>query len=60
MKSINVHLSVHKDITERLACINSALAREAKEILNENKATRHIRGGLATKHKYENRKTIIG
>lgn len=60
-KQFNISKStVHKDITERLACINSALAREAKEILNENKATRHIRGGLATKHKYENRKTIIG
>ena len=44
--------TVHKDITERLVKINSALAKEVREILNENKAERHIRGGMATKLKY--------
>ncbi len=53
-KKFNISKStVHKDITERLMAINSALAQEAKEVLAENKASRHIRGGLATKHKYE-------
>lgn len=45
--------TVHKDVTERLAQINSALAEEAKTILDQNKAERHIRGGLATKAKYK-------
>ena len=45
--------TVHKDVTERLVKINPVLAKEVREILNENKAERHIRGGLATKAKYE-------
>ena len=44
--------TVHKDVTERLSRINPALALETKKILDENKAERHIRGGLATKEKY--------
>lgn len=44
--------TVHKDITERLRKINPALAVEAKKILDENKAERHIRGGEATRQKY--------
>ena len=44
--------TVHKDVTERLIKINPILAREVREILDENKAERHIRGGLATKLKY--------
>ena len=54
MKSINVHLSVHKDITERLPKINPALAKDTKDILLENKKERHIRGGIATREKYKN------
>lgn len=45
--------TVHKDVTERLVHINSALAKEARKILNVNKAERHIRGGMATKEKYQ-------
>lgn len=45
--------TVHKDITERLPKINPQIAKEAKEILNLNKAERHIRGGRATKMKYK-------
>ncbi len=44
--------SVHKDVSERLLKINPVLAHEVREILNENKAERHIRGGMATKLKY--------
>ena len=44
--------TVHKDITERLVKLNPLLAHEVREILNENKAERHIRGGMATKLKY--------
>ncbi len=45
--------TVHKDITERLQKINFALAKEAKKVLDENKAERHIRGGEATRLKYK-------
>ena len=41
--------TVHKDITERLREINPGLAAEVKEVLENNKAERHIRGGLATR-----------
>ena len=44
--------TVHKDITERLVKINPILAKEVREILDENKAERHIRGGMATRLKY--------
>ena len=44
--------TVHKDIAERLKKINPALAKEVRVILDENKAERHIRGGMATKKKY--------
>ena len=44
--------SVHKDVSERLLKINPTLASEVRIILDENKAERHIRGGLATKLKY--------
>lgn len=45
--------TVHKDITERLRKINPQLAREVREILDENKSERHLRGGMATKQKYK-------
>ena len=45
--------TVHKDVSERLKKINPSLAKEVRIILDENKAERHIRGGLATKIKYE-------
>ncbi len=44
--------TVHKDVTERLKKVKPALAKEVYEILKENKEERHIRGGLATKKKY--------
>ncbi len=44
--------TVHKDVSERLLTINKALAVEVRRILDENKAERHIRGGMATKMKY--------
>lgn len=48
--------SVHKDLSERILKINPALALEVREILDENKAERHIRGGMATKMKYSHMK----
>lgn len=44
--------TVHKDITDRLQQLNPSLAAQARQVLNINKAERHIRGGLATKEKY--------
>lgn len=44
--------TVHKDLTDRLITINPGLATEVRKILDENKAERHIRGGMATKRKY--------
>lgn len=44
--------TVHKDIQERLPAINRALYLQAKRVLEENKAQRHIRGGMATREKY--------
>lgn len=44
--------TVHKDVSERLLKINPILAHEVRTILDENKAERHIRGGMATKLKY--------
>lgn len=45
--------TIHKDMTERLPKINPTIAKEAKDILDLNKAERHIRGGKATKMKYK-------
>lgn len=44
--------TVHKDVSERLVKINPGLAKDVRIILDENKAERHIRGGMATKLKY--------
>lgn len=44
--------TVHKDVSSRLLTINNALAIEVRKVLDENKAERHIRGGMATKKKY--------
>ena len=53
-KVFNISKStIHKDISQRLEEINPALAVEAKKVLEKNKEERHIRGGMATKLKYE-------
>ena len=48
--------TVHKDVSQRLKYIDSGLYRDVKNVLAVNKAQRHIRGGLATKRKYEAKK----
>ena len=45
--------TVHKDVSQRLLNINYVLALEVRKVLDENKAERHIRGGMATKIKYK-------
>ena len=47
--------TVHKDVSQRLLNINYSLAMEVRKVLDENKAERHIRGGMATKLKYSHR-----
>lgn len=44
--------TVHIDVTKRLSAFAPALAARVNEVLQENKAQRHIRGGIATKEKY--------
>ena len=44
--------TVHKDISERLPRYDRALYLQARELLERNKAERHIRGGMATQKKY--------
>lgn len=45
--------TVHKDLAERLPAFNRPLYLQVKQILEENKAERHIRGGIATRKKYK-------
>ena len=44
--------TVHKDLTDRLKRCNYGLYLQVKQVLEVNKAERHIRGGIATKNKY--------
>jgi putative DeoR family transcriptional regulator (stage III sporulation protein D) len=48
--------TIHKDVTERLVKIDPELASRVKQVLEFNKAERHIRGGEATRKKYEKMK----
>ena len=48
--------TVHKDLSERLPAFNRTLYLQAKQVLEENKAQRHIRGGMATREKYLHQK----
>lgn len=45
--------TVHKDLTERLPRISREMARRVKQVLEKNKAERHLRGGEATRRKYD-------
>jgi len=47
--------TVHKDLTERLFLVNEQLANEVKEILAYHKSIRHLRGGEATRKKWQSR-----
>ncbi len=44
--------TVHKDLSQRLPQFNRALYAQVRQVLDENKAQRHIRGGQATRRKY--------
>ena len=45
--------TVHTDVTVRLKKINPSLYKQVRELLEQNKNERHIRGGLATRKKYK-------
>ena len=45
--------TVHKDLSDRLPTFNRPLYLQVKQVLDENKAERHIRGGIATRKKYK-------
>lgn len=45
--------TIYKDLTERLPKINPYMAHQVKQIIDTNKAERHIRGGIATHKKYK-------
>lgn len=47
--------TVHKDLSHRLPLYNHVLYQQVRQVLETNKAQRHIRGGLATQKKYANR-----
>ncbi|MFI3140734.1 MAG: sporulation transcriptional regulator SpoIIID [Clostridia bacterium] len=49
--------TVHSDMSKKLKYVDQNLYDKVREILDENKSQRHIRGGLATKEKYEKRKS---
>ena len=44
--------TVHKDLSQRLPQCNKSLYRQVRQVLDLNKAQRHIRGGIATREKY--------
>ena len=46
--------TVHKDMVTKLRHTNPQMFREVKKVLEKNKAERHLRGGEATKRKYQN------
>ena len=48
--------TVHKDLSQRLPQYNKLLYAQVRQVLDENKRDRHIRGGMATKLKYQGSK----
>ena len=47
--------TVHKDLQNRLPKCNQSLYQQVRKVLDINKQERHIRGGLATKRKYQHK-----
>lgn len=50
--------TVHKDLRTLLPKVSRSLYLEVLPILEENKAQRHIRGGMATRQKYRGVKLL--
>ena len=47
--------TVHKDMQNRLPKCNKLLYEQVRTVLERNKRERHIRGGMATKRKYQSK-----
>ena len=45
--------TVHKDLTTRLPRLSDSLYQQVRALLDQNRAERHIRGGMATRKKYK-------
>ncbi|MBQ9269439.1 MAG: sporulation transcriptional regulator SpoIIID [Oscillospiraceae bacterium] len=45
--------TVHKDLTTRLPNLSASLYQQVRSLLDQNRAERHIRGGMATRRKYK-------
>lgn len=45
--------TVHTDVSKKLERIDFELYERVREVLDENKSQRHIRGGIATREKYK-------
>ena len=45
--------TVHKDLQTRLPRYNQVLYKQVRTVLETNKSERHIRGGMATKRKFQ-------
>jgi len=50
--------TVHKDLSQRLPQCNRRLYQQVRQVLETNKAQRHIRGGLATQKKYRSQEKL--
>ena len=48
--------TVHKDVTERLRVLDKRMYLKVRRVLDKNLSERHIRGGIATKQKYQSRR----
>lgn len=51
--------TVHKDLSQRLPQYNKRLYQQVRQVLEKNKAQRHIRGGMATQMKYQKQKNAM-
>ena len=51
--------TVHKDLSQRLPLYNKSLYKQVRCVLDNNKAQRHIRGGIATREKYQQAKRML-
>ena len=51
--------TIHKDMTSRLPDIDASLYEDVRKILDVNKAERHLRGGLATREKYKEKRCTL-
>ena len=47
--------TVHKDLQNRLPRCNKILYAQVRQVLEVNKKERHIRGGMATKKKFQSK-----